>query len=142
MSNDEIMERQIRAVEKMTMPELNEKFKELFGVPAPNTNGKCLRARLIYRLQEIYLGGISAEDFARLEKLADRDPMANLKRDLTRNLRNGAKLQRLWKGVMHEVSAVGDGTYEYDGAVYKSLSAVARLITGTRWNGKLFFGVK
>ena len=43
---------------------------------------------------------------------------------------------------MHEVSAVGDGTYEYNGAVYKSLSAVARLITGTRWNGKLFFGVK
>ena len=51
MSNDEIMERQIRTVTKMTMLELTEKFKELFGVPAPNTNGKCLRARLIYRLQ-------------------------------------------------------------------------------------------
>ena len=89
MSNDEIMERQIRAVTNMAMPELTEKFKELFGVPAPNTNGKYLRARLIYKLQEIYLGGISAEDLTKLEKLADRDPMSNLKRDLTRNLRNG-----------------------------------------------------
>ena len=126
----------------MTMSELIKKFEELFGFPFKQANGKSLRARLVYKLQEIYLGGISAGDLSKLEKLADHDHMANLKYDPTRNLRNGAKLQRLWKGVLHEVSAVGDGTYEYNGAVYKSLSAVARVITGTRWNGKIFFGVK
>ncbi len=54
----------------------------------------------------------------------------------------GTRYQRVWKGKKYEVIVLGDGTFEYDGTVYQSLSAIAREITGTRWNGKLFFGVK
>ena len=46
------------------------------------------------------------------------------------------------EGKKYEVTALGNGKFEYDGTVYQSLSAIAREITGTRWNGKLFFGVK
>ena len=49
---------------------------------------------------------------------------------------------RVWKGAVHEAVRREDGNFEYGGLVYTSLSAVARAITGSRWNGKLFFGVK
>ena len=53
----------------------------------------------------------------------------------------GTKLIREWQGVLHEVTALADG-YEWQGRRYKSLSAIARAITGTRWNGPLFFGLR
>jgi hypothetical protein len=53
----------------------------------------------------------------------------------------GTKLIREWQGVMQEVTALADG-YEWQGRRYQSLSAVARAITGTRWNGPLFFGLR
>ena len=52
----------------------------------------------------------------------------------------GTRLIREWKGVEHAVTVLADG-YEYQGRRYKSLSAIARAITGTRWNGPAFFGL-
>ena len=60
---------------------------------------------------------------------------------LTKKLR-GTRYQRVWKGQKYEVTVLEDGKFEYAGEVFNSLSAIARNITGTRWNGKLFFGVK
>lgn len=103
-----------------------------------------LRKRIAYRLQELLYGGLSDEDAAKLDALADEDPLANLEKVPTKRLTRtrGTRFVRVWKGVSHEVIANGDGTFEYDGRVWKSLSAIARAITGTRWNGKLFFGVR
>ena len=56
-------------------------------------------------------------------------------------IKSGTKLFREYKGVKHEVIAEGD-KYKYQGKLYNSLSKIAREITGTQWNGKLFFGVK
>jgi hypothetical protein len=56
-------------------------------------------------------------------------------------LRSGARLLREWRGVTHEVLVAGEG-FLYAGKTYKSLSAIARAITGTHWSGPLFFGIK
>lgn len=103
-----------------------------------------LRRRLAYRIQELHFGGLSDNDKEILIRIADGDPMANLQnkaKGMISKLR-GTRYQRVWKGKKYEVIVLGDGTFEYDGTVYQSLSAIAREITGTRWNGKLFFGVK
>lgn len=136
--------KQIDAFNRMTLPELQEKFLELHGFECGQTTPRNLRKRIAYRVQEIYFGGLSAEDEKLLDTIADNDPLANLEQVPARRLTKtpGTRFCRVWKGVMHEVVAIGDGTFEYDGNRYKSLSAVARKITGTRWNGKLFFGVR
>ena len=59
-----------------------------------------------------------------------------------RKVGSGARLVRIWKGERYEATVRDDGRYEYGGEIYSSLSAIAKAITGTHWNGKLFFGVK
>ena len=67
----------------------------------------------------------------------------NLKQtDKSRQMIQGARIVKEWKGKIYTVIITADGRYEYDGEVYRSLSAVADKITGTHWNGKKFFGVK
>ena len=141
--SDQGIKRQIDRINRMNLAELREKFNELFGFEPGQTNIVNLRRRLACRIQEIYYGGLSEADRQLLEQIADGDPQANL-----RYGKNGVshvcgtRYQRVWKGKKYEVTALGNGKFEYDGTVYQSLSAIAREITGTRWNGKLFFGVK
>lgn len=144
MNKDKILQRQIAALYGMGMEALKGKFLELYGFECGKTSPRNLRKRLAYRLQEIYYGGVAAEDMAVLEALADKDPLSNLKPVAAARLNKtkGTRYRRVWKGVEHEIIAGGDGTFEFGGEKYKSLSAVARKITGTRWNGKLFFGVR
>ena len=144
MNKNEMLERQLGSLEDMNVAELKTRFQELYGFECGATNAKSLRNRIAYKLQEINLGGLSVEDRNLLEKLADDDPVANLnfKNARPRPPAKGARLRREWKGKTYDVTAVSEKCYELDGVQYKSLSAVARAITGTRWNGKLFFGVK
>ena len=144
MSKDRIMQKEITALEDCSIAELKEKFSELFGFECGATNARNLRARLTYKLQEIFLGGLSEEDKATLDAIADKDPAANLKAvpNTPKAVSKGTRLRRDWKGKTYEVFVRDDGKFEYDGAVYRSLSAVATEITGTHWNGKKFFGVK
>jgi hypothetical protein len=142
--NEEILARQLDAVNRKGMTELAEKFEELYGFKPGKTSARNLRKRIAYRLQEIYYGGISDRDMETLEAVAAKDPLANLQiagaTKVTR--REGTRFRRVWKGAEYEVTALGDGTFEFQDKTYRSLSAIAREITGTRWNGKLFFGVK
>ena len=57
-------------------------------------------------------------------------------------LKPGARLLREWNGKVHEVSALEDGRYAYAGKVWRSLSEIARVITGVRWSGPRFFGTR
>ena len=142
--SDQGIKRQIDRIYRMNLAELREKFNELFGFEPGQTNVVNLRHRLAYRIQELHFGGLSDNDKEILTRIADGDPMANLQnktKGMISKLR-GTRYQRVWKGKKYEVIVLGDGTFEYDGTVYQSLSAIAREITGTRWNGKLFFGVK
>lgn len=142
--HEAILARQLDKIGHQNMLELAQKFEELYGFKPGNTTPRGIRKRIAYRLQEIYLGGLNDRDLATLEAIADKDPLANLEQNGTRKVinREGTRFKRVWKGVEHEVLAIGDGTFEFNGRKYKSLSAIAREITGTRWNGKLFFGVK
>lgn len=142
--NESEVKRQLELLDLTNQAELREKFCELFGFEPGQTNIVNLRRRLAYRIQELHFGGLSDNDKEILIRIADGDPMANLQnkaKGMISKLR-GTRYQRVWKGKKYEVIVLGDGTFEYDGTVYQSLSAIAREITGTRWNGKLFFGVK
>jgi len=138
------MDLQLAALENMNLTKLKTKFGELHGFPASDTNVQNLRRRIAYRIQETYLGGMSYQDREYLNALADKDPQANFIAKTPSRLPKieGTKLCRIWKGVQYEVTVRGDGQFDFDGKAYKSLSAIAREITHTRWNGKLFFGVK
>ena len=91
-----------------------------------------------------FYGGVSEADLELLDRIADRDPLANLKRSRKKNPMRlaGTKLYRVYRGKQYEVTIVRDKEFVFNGETYKSLSAIARKITGMRWNGKQFFGVQ
>ena len=138
-----ILERKLSQIDDLTGTEQKEMFFDLFGFECGLSNGKNIKKRLFAKLQEIYLGGISESDRLVLRKIAEADDRANLKQtDKSRQMIQGARIVKEWKGKIYTVIITADGRYEYDGEVYRSLSAVADKITGSHWNGKKFFGVK
>jgi hypothetical protein len=94
--------------------------------------------------QELAYGGLKPETIRRLEVLGEQYDSDNV---TTRRVRHDAKpvagtrLVREYRGFEHTVTVLADG-YEWEGRPYRSLSAIARAITGTRWNGLIFFGIK
>ena len=114
------------------------------GYETTARNVDALIRRVAYRLQEFHLGGLSEEDAEFLDELAEKDELANLVNAPAAKARKnaGTRYVREWHGKTYEVIFREDGKYELEGAFYSSLSAAAFAITGTHWNGKLFFGVK
>jgi hypothetical protein len=99
---------------------------------------------LAYRIQELSLGGLKPETIRRLERLGEELDGGDRKKSRIRADTipiAGTRLIREWQGVEHVVTVTADG-FEWQGRPYKSLSAIARAITGTRWNGLIFFGLK
>jgi hypothetical protein len=110
--------------------------------PPPTLRKELMVALLAYRMQEREFGGLSHTARRRLREIAltlKGDGPSQEKSDSAPQ--TGARLIRLWRGETHEVIAIGSG-YEYRGQTYSSLSRIAREITGTRWSGPLFFGVR
>ena len=143
MDKKEILERKLSQLEDLTWEEQKEMFFEHFGFDCGLSNGKNIKKRLFNKLQEIYLGGVSESDQLILRRIAENDDRANLRQvGKNRNMTQGTRLVKEWKGKIYTVTITVDGRYEYDGEIYRSLSAVADKITGTHWNGKKFFGVK
>jgi hypothetical protein len=131
----------LAALPQTSMHDLRALWAELYDKPAPAFSRAYLISRLAYRLQELHLGGLRPATRARLDALADGlDPKQARKRAPARLLA-GTRLCREWQGVEHTVTVLPDG-FDYQGRRYQSLSAVARTITGTRWNGPLFFGLR
>jgi len=98
---------------------------------------------LAYKLQERVYGGLRPETKRRLRELAssfEKDPKKASIR-LAALTKPGTRLIRQWDGETHQVTVCEHG-FEYKGERYRSLSQIARLITGTRWSGPLFFGLK
>jgi Protein of unknown function (DUF2924) len=132
---------QIAALKGKSTAELREMWKELFGREAPVLGRRYLEDRAAFRVQELHFGGLSDRARRKLDALADQlEPKAALRRDPIRPIA-GTQLRRQWQGVEHQVVVLADG-FEWEGRRYKSLSEVARAITGTRWNGPLFFGLR
>ena len=141
MTEDPLLARLV-ALKTAPIPDLKALWSDLFDAEAPPYNRTFLESRLAYRLQELAHGGLAATTVARLENMADDfdTTKGRRKKEQDRPIA-GTRLVREWKGVEHCVTVREDG-FEYQGRPYQSLSAVARAITGTRWNGLTFFGLK
>ena len=134
----------IAALKTTPTPTLKQQWRELFETEAPPYNRRFLESRLAYRIQELTYGGLTPATVQRLEALGEQ--LDGGKIEVRRQRADdrpiaGTRLIRGWQGVEHCVTVRDDG-YEYQGRPYKSLSAVARAITGTRWNGWTFFGIR
>jgi hypothetical protein len=134
----------LAALKTMSVKELKAEWRKLFGAEAPNNSRPFLELRLAYRIQELAYGGLSKTTVRILDALADEYRGISVKKPTLVDPRKpiaGTKLVREWAGVEHTVTVLRDG-FEYEGRRYKSLSAIARAITGTRWNGWRFFGLR
>ena len=134
----------IAALKTTPTPDLKKQWLQLFDSPPPPYNRRFLESRLAYRIQELAFGGLKPETVAHLEKLGEQLDGGKI---AVRRVRGddrpivGTRLIREYQGVEHCVTVMVDG-YEWQGRPFKSLSAIARAVTGTRWNGWTFFGLK
>ena len=134
----------LAALPGLPIGELKEQWRSLFGTEPPPYNRRFLESRLAYRIQELAYGGLKPETLARLEALGEQFDGRNITLRRIRYEQRpiaGTRLIREYQGVEHVVTVTRDG-YEYQGRPYQSLSAIARAITGTRWNGWVFFGLR
>lgn len=144
MTNPDPIPARLAALKTTPTPELKQQWRELFETDPPPFNRRYLESRLAYRIQELAYGGLKPETIRRLEALGEQLDGGNI---TTRRIRadlkpiTGTRLIREWQGIEHAVTVTVDG-FEWQGRPYKSLSAIARAITGTRWNGWIFFGLK
>jgi hypothetical protein len=122
---------------------LTDLWRQFFDASPPVKLRRDLMIPILaYRIQEKTLGPLKAGIRTRLRQLAEgfaRDPKLALSSKPTLN--TGTRLVREWRNEVHLVNVEANG-YEYKGGRYKSFSQIARLITGTRWSGPLFFGIK
>jgi len=134
----------IAALKTAPTPALKAMWRDLFDSEPPRYNRRFLESRLAYRIQELEFGGLKPATIARLEALGEQ--LDGGKIGVRRQRADdrpiaGTRLIREFRGVEHSVTVLRDG-FEYQGRPYKSLSAIARAIAGTRWNGWVFFGVR
>ncbi len=134
----------LAALKTTPTPKLKEQWRELFGTEPPPYNRRFLESRLAYRIQELHFGGLKPETVRRLEQLGEELDGGDVAKRRVRHDRRpiaGTRLVREWRGTEHVVTVLTD-RFEWQGRPYRSLSAIARAITGTRWNGWTFFGVR
>ena len=142
-TQDPILAR-LAALKAMSVKDLKAEWQALFEAPAPNNSRAFLESRLAYRIQELTYGGPDKQTRRLLDLLADEVEGTLTRKAQIVDPRNpvvGTKLVREWDGIAHTVTVLKDG-FDWGGQRYKSLSAVARAITGTRWNGYRFFGLR
>ncbi len=133
---------QITALEGMDLHQLRDRWRSLFDTEPPGYGKVMMRKRLAYRIQELAYGGLTE---ATKRKLREIHKKAEERRRRERNSTTlpvtGSVLVREHDGIRHEVTILDNG-FEYAGKNWRSLSAIAKHITGTKWNGHAFFGLR
>lgn len=119
---------------KLPLSELRQEWTSVYKSDAPNVSAELLRHGIAYRLQERSLGGLSSRTLARLTGTTDNAA------SLGPSLNPGTQLVRGWNGKTITVSVTENG-FLFDDRHYKSLSAIARAVTGAHWSGPRFFGL-
>ena len=162
---DASVDAQLEALTTMTVTQLRHRYAEVFGEPTTSGNRQWLFRRVAWRIQALAYGGLSERARHRAAELArDADIRVQAPRAIVQqrptNASNrvltltgkvvassdirlpppGSVLRRTWKGTEHEVTVLPSG-FEYRGATYRSLSAVATAISGSHWNGFAFFNI-
>ena len=144
MTTHEPILARLAALKAMSVNELKTEWQALFEAPAPNNSRTFLESRMAYRIQELTYGGPDKQTRRLLDLLANEVEGTLTRKAQIADPRNpvvGTKLIREWDGIAHTVTVLKDG-FDWQGRKFKSLSAVARAITGTRWNGYRFFGLR
>ncbi len=149
---DETKLSEIMELKQKTLEELKTKYRELFNQEPTSNNKVFLWRKIAYKLQEIKYGGLSDETQGRISALIEQyDPVNNktlrpesktIRKDFTSYDRRlpvpGTVITKEYKGKSLSVKVLAEG-FEFNGKVFKSLTAVAKEITGAHWNGFLFF---
>jgi len=126
------VEAQVRSLERMNLSELRDVWRSLWGAPPKLRSTELLRLIVAWRLQAAAEGGLGSQTRTRIRsKALPRIPSPPA----------GTRLTREYRGVLYSAE-IEDGGVRYAGRTYGSLSEVAREITGTRWNGPRFFGLR
>jgi hypothetical protein len=136
---------QIARLSQLPMAEIKALWRDLYGRENPTHNRQFLERRIAYKLQENAFRTVDASQLLernarRIQALIETGKAPKHDREL--RLVPGTVLTREYRGIEHHVAVTQDGQYQYQGRAYPSLSMIAREITGTRWSGPLFFGLK
>jgi hypothetical protein len=140
--------KQVSELPRLTTKELHERWRILYGREPPAGKRDYLVRRLAYRIQELAFGGLKEETRKKLAAaIKDDKPGGRTARAKRRQKRfegmpaTGTRLIREWHGQRHEVTVTREG-FEYQGRVFRSLTAVAKAITGAHMSGRAFFGIE
>ncbi|HKX80143.1 MAG TPA: DUF2924 domain-containing protein [Novosphingobium sp.] len=129
------LEHELAALADMSSARLREKWSALTDRPVPKVSPRLQRLALAWELQAMAHGGLPRRVSQRLDQIAAG-------KTRTQATRPGMRLAREWNGTVHVVTVGEDGVVRWNEREWKSLSEVARAITGTRWSGPAFFGLK
>jgi hypothetical protein len=137
------VEKRLYALPTLSKAALCDLWNQFFGSTPPTRLRRDLMIPILaYRIQEQAFGSLGARIRERLRQLSRAfEKGSNLRAARAPHIRPGTRLVRQWGDRVHLVNVETNG-YEYQGTRYQSLSEIARLITGTRWSGPLFFGIK
>jgi Protein of unknown function (DUF2924) len=143
IGTNQAVEAELERLAKMPIVELRKRYRELFRGPPPKAFGPdLLRKSIAHTIQEKAYGGLPSSARRLLDQLvrsASTKPNGRL--ELLRRIKAGSELVRTWKGKTYRVTVVAGG-FTYAGKTYDSLSEIATTITGTKWNGPRFFGLR
>ena len=142
-SDREALNAEIAGLLQLGIEKLRERWKAMYGKAPSREIGRSLLTRAIaYRLQERAYGGLKPSTRRLLARVAEETATAgSAKKPQIRKAQSGTILIREWQGNAHRVTVLDDGV-SFNGKRYRSLSEVAREITGSRWSGPRFFGLR
>lgn len=139
---DPAIEAEMERLRTMPIVELRALWRAKFKSDPPKAFGPdLLRRSITHKIQEDAYGGLDRATARLLKQLIAQYAKTPGKIVLPRRIKPGAILVREWKGMSHRVTVTEDG-FVYQNKPYQNLSEIARLITGTRWNGPRFFGLR
>lgn len=124
---------EVYALERMDLHGLRSEWRKRYGEPPKMRSTELLARLLAWRIQADAFGGLDAATIRMLKSDRRIRPRPILE--------PGTQLTRQWQGRLHQVDVLANG-FRYQGSDYRSLSQIARAITGTRWNGLRFFGLR
>ena len=132
----------LEALPALSPDELRKEWRRLYRSQPPRLSRDLLIRAVAYRVQELRYGGLSKATSRKLAALVQvRQSGGDIAPEGTQRIRTGARLLREWNGRTHAVTVEEEG-FSYAGRNYGSLSAIAREITGARWSGPRFFGLR
>jgi hypothetical protein len=134
---------QVAALPSLPIKDLWVLWDRYFPRRPENPNRSYLESRIAYKLQEEAFGGLSPDTRRRLINIGIKhSKIKERRKSRDIHLAPGTVLVREWADRDHQVTVTAEGLFEYEGRAFRSLSAVARHITGTPWSGPLFFGLR